>query len=146
MNNIIKIINSFQAKLFLNKMNMKLKYLIFGGLTTLLNIFTYKICTFFLGITYITASVIAWIIAVMFAFLTNKYFVFESQDNNLIKLSKEILLFFTVRVMSLFLDLGTMYLLVSIIKLNDMYAKIAANIVVVIVNYFASKLIIFRGK
>ena len=124
----------------------KFLYLFFGGLTTLVNIVTYRTCTVVFGLDYMTSSIIAWSIAVLFAFLTNKYFVFKSVQNNLTNILKEIISFLTFRILSLFLDLGTMYLLVGILKTNDLYAKIIANILVVVVNYFASKLIIFKDN
>jgi len=141
---MFKILNTVRKK-YLNENNTeKILYLFFGGLTTLINIVTYRIWTSLFGLDYMKSSIIAWIIAVLFAFLTNKYYVFKSKNNNLINTLKEIFSFFIFRVLSLFLDLCTMYLLVSMVRINDMYAKIIANVLVIIANYFASKLIIFR--
>lgn len=143
---IKNFINKYNAKYLTEDINEKFMYLFFGGLTTLVNIVTYRIGTSFFGIDYITSSIIAWIVSVIFAFLTNKYFVFKSKNDNLISIIKEIFSFFIFRVLSLLLDLGTMFLFVGIVKINDLYAKIIANVLVVLANYFASKLIIFKNN
>lgn len=143
---IKNFINKYNAKYLTEDINEKFMYLFFGGLTTLVNIVTYRIGTSFFGIDYITSSIIAWIASVIFAFLTNKYFVFKSKNDNLISIIKEIFSFFIFRVLSLLLDLGTMFLFVGIVKINDLYAKIIANVLVVLANYFASKLIIFKNN
>ena len=140
------MIDKYKVKYFTQDINEKFLYLFFGGLTTLVNIVAYKICSSLFSLNYITASIIAWIFAVLFAYLTNKYFVFKSKNNNSVNNIKEIMSFFMFRVFSLFIDLFTMYLLVGIVKINDLYAKVIANILVVVINYFASKLIIFKDN
>ncbi|AJA47768.1 hypothetical protein CPAST_c16980 [Clostridium pasteurianum DSM 525 = ATCC 6013] len=122
----------------------KISYLFFGGLTTLVNIVSYWALTALLGFNYIYASIIAWIIAVIFAFITNKLYVFKSEKKDFKSITKEAISFFTFRILTLGLDLGTMFLMVQIIKTNDILAKIAANVLVILANYFASKLIIFK--
>ncbi|MEQ8155605.1 MAG: GtrA family protein [Clostridiaceae bacterium] len=124
----------------------KLLYLIFGVLTTLVNIATYWIFTKLLKFDYISASVIAWIIAVVFAYVTNKIYVFNSRNFNAMIIFKEAVSFFAFRALSLLVDLFTMFLLVEKIQINDIYAKVAANVIVIILNYFSSKLFVFKNK
>lgn len=124
----------------------KFSYLIFGGFTTIINIVVYWLLTSQFKMYYMVANVIAWVISVIFAFVTNKLFVFRSHKMDIISIMKELSSFLFFRIMSLLLDLGTMFLLVQIVKTNDMFAKLVANVLVVIVNYIASKLVIFKKK
>lgn len=143
---MFKIFNRYKEKYLSKDINEKILYLFFGGLTTLVNIVTYRLLTSLFEFNYMTASIMAWLISVAFAFFTNKYYVFKSKSNDLASGFKEIIGFLIFRVLSLFLDLCTMYILVGILRINDIYAKIIANVLVVVANYFASKLIIFRNN
>ena len=106
-------------------------YLIFGVLTTLVNIITHYI-----------SNIIAWIISVTFAFITNKLYVFESKTND--KILKEIISFYSLRLFSLGIDIFTMYIMVSILSIDDLIAKVVANVIVIVINYITSKLITFK--
>jgi putative flippase GtrA len=121
-------------------------YLVFGGLTTLVNIVSYYVCVHILHIDYKLSTTYAWILSVVFAYVTNKLFVFNSKAAGFRALAKEIFSFFFFRLLSYFLDLGTMILLVGVLAWNDLWAKIAANVLVVVFNYVASKLFIFKKK
>lgn len=122
----------------------KISYLIFGGLTTVINIAVYWAATSKFHIYYMLANIIAWVFAVIFAFVTNKLFVFKSNKMDIISVVKEFSSFIFFRIVSLILDLATMFFLVQIVKTNDMLAKLVANVLVIIVNYVASKLVIFK--
>lgn len=115
-------------------------YLVFGGLTTLINIIIYKSLVFF-NIDYIVANIIAWIISIIFAFITNKYYVFNKKNTNLIK---EFIKFISSRLGTGLLDLFFMFLTVSIFKFDDFIMKILSNIIVIILNYILSKFIVFK--
>lgn len=143
---VMHIMNVYKLKekYFKEEIIEKISYLFFGGATTVVNIASYWALTVFLGFNYIFASIIAWIVSVAFAFITNKLYVFKSKKSDFKSIIKEILSFLTFRVLTLGLDLGTMFLMVQVIKTNDIFAKVIANVLVIVVNYFASKLIIFR--
>jgi len=130
-------------KKFLNKETIS--YLIFGILTTAVNIISYRLCTLS-GIDYKTATVIAWCLSVAFAYITNKLFVFESKSFKFDILIKEILAFVACRIFSGICDLAFMVFAVEIIGINDFISKIITNVFVVVINYIASKLFIFRKK
>lgn len=130
-------------KKFLNKETIS--YLIFGILTTAVNIISYRLCTLS-GIDYKTATVIAWCLSVAFAYITNKLFVFESKSFKFDVLIKEILAFVACRIFSGIYDLAFMVFAVEIIGINDFISKIITNVFVVVINYIASKLFIFRKK
>lgn len=121
-------------------------YLVFGGLTTLINIVTYYVCADVFHIDYKISTTIAWIISVLFAYVTNKLFVFNSRVRGVNAIMKEFFSFFFFRILSYFLDLLTMILLVEVLAWNDLAAKIIANVLVVIFNYAASKLFIFKKE
>lgn len=117
-------------------------YLIFGVLTTLVNIIVYYVSTKIFLINYQISNVLAWILSVTFAFITNKLYVFESKNND--KLLKETISFYSLRLFSLGIDILIMYIMVSILNINDMISKIVSNVAIIIINYITSKLITFR--
>lgn len=127
-----------------NKFKEGLLYLFFGGCTTLVNIFSFFVLRK-LNISIYISNIIAWLMAVVFAFVTNKLFVFESRGKSFKETFKEWLSFFTFRIISLFFDMGIMYVLIDLIDSNEMFAKVVSNIFVIVINYVFSKLFIFRG-
>lgn len=123
-----------------------LLYLFFGGLTTLVNIAAYAALADWLGIYYLTANAAAWVLSVLFAYLTNRRFVFESRSRGAAAVLRELALFVGCRLLSGAFDMGCMYLCVDLIRLPGLAAKLLSNILVVILNYLFSKFLIFRGK
>ena len=123
-----------------------ISYLFFGVLTTLVNIVSYVILTKLLDMDYKLAATIAWVISVLFAFITNKIYVFNSRERNVIAIAKEFFSFIFFRLLSYFMDIGLLILMVEWMKTDDLFAKIVANVFVIIFNYFASKYIIFKKK
>ena len=123
------------------KYKMPILYLIFGGLTTILNIATYFIFYNVFKISNVTSTIIAWIIGVIFAFITNKIYVFESKSKSIFY---ELTTFLACRLATGVIDLGIMYLTVDILKLNGLLMKIISNIIVIILNFVFSKLIVFK--
>ncbi|QSS99695.1 GtrA family protein [Pontibacillus sp. ALD_SL1] len=121
-------------------------YLVFGGLTTLINIIVYAVLESGLGVDYKLATTVAWVAAVVFAFITNKLFVFQSKDTSARTSTREFILFIFFRILSLGVDLGTMILLIDVLSQDSLLSKIVANVFVVIFNYFASKYLIFAEK
>lgn len=134
----------------LKELYMKYKsiilYVFFGGCTTLVNFATYVICTRLFSFDTVTSTVIAWVLAVTFAYVTNRSMVFESQANGLKKYIVEIVSFFCCRLLTGILDFIIMYVCVDLMHLNDLIMKILSNILVIILNYVASKLLIFKNK
>ena len=110
-----------------NKGYQVLSYLFFGGCTTLVNILSFWVLRL-LKISVYTSNVIAWILSVLFAFITNKLFVFESKGNAL----KEGISFFIFRLISLAFDMGIMYLLIDVFNWNDLLSKVISNVFVII--------------
>lgn len=130
-------------KKFLNR--EMISYLIFGVLTTLVNYVVYELCKW-IGIHYTVSTIIAWIFAVAFAYITNKLFVFASRSFERSVLIREIIAFVSCRLLSGLCDLGFMIIAVELLSFNDSVSKLLSNVVVVIINYIFSKLFIFRKK
>lgn len=121
-----------------------INYLIFGGLTTLVSIGTYAIFTKIFNIDYLVSNVLSWVIAVLFAFVTNKLFVFESKSKDKKLISKEITNFFFFRIVSLVLEMVIMYVFVDLLSINDLITKVIAQIIVILSNYIFSKVFVFK--
>ena len=121
-----------------------IKYVVFGALTTLLNVIIYYLFYNLLMLPNTLSVIIAWVISVAFAFVTNKLFVFESKSWEAKIATKEALDFVLCRLATGFLEVALMFLLVDILKFNGTLMKLATNIIVIILNYVASKLLIFK--
>lgn len=121
-------------------------YLIFGVLTTLVNYAVYLPCLNLLGMPAAAANILSWIVAVIFAFVTNKYYVFNSKDWALSVVMPELVKFMGTRVASGLLETGILLVTVDILKWNGNLWKLITSVLVVIVNYIGSKLLVFNEK
>lgn len=115
-------------------------YVVFGTLTTIVNIVVYFALEF-IGVNYIISNIIAWFLSVLFAYVTNRIWVFESKSPDILK---EMTLFFSGRIFSGVLDTALLYLFVDILTLGNTFSKIAVEIIITILNYLLSKLIVFN--
>ena len=116
-------------------------YVVFGTLTTLVNIVVYFLLDYVLGVNYIISNIIAWFLSVLFAYVTNRIWVFESKSPDILK---EASLFFGGRLFSGILDTTLLYLFIAILAIADAPSKIIVEIIIVVVNYVLSKLVVFR--
>lgn len=116
-------------------------YVVFGTLTTLVNIVVYFLLDYVLGVNYIISNIIAWFLSVLFAYVTNRIWVFESKSPDILK---EASLFFGGRIFSGVLDTALLYLFIDILAIADAPSKIIVEIIIVIVNYVLSKLVVFK--
>ena len=121
-------------------------YLIFGVLTTVIDYAISNLLYYIWKMDPVPAQTIAWVAAVLFAFVTNKWWVFESKNLQLRAMMQEFVSFVSCRLFTGACDLLIMYVFVDCMGMNDLFIKIASNVLVVILNYVASKLIIFRKK
>ena len=115
-------------------------YVVFGTLTTIVNIVVYFALEY-VGVNYIISNIIAWFLSVLFAYVTNRIWVFESKSPNIMK---EMVLFFSGRIFTGVLDTALLYLFVDILTLGNTFSKIAVEIIIIILNYLLSKLIVFK--
>ena len=118
-------------------------YIAFGAATTAVNIAVYSVCYNLLSVPNLNANIIAWILSVAFACVTNRIWVFESTTKGFAA-GKETAEFFGGRLLTGILDSALMYTFVDRLEFNGDYTKIAVNIVVIILNYIISKLWIFK--
>ena len=138
--NIIKsLIKKFCTKEFIF-------YLIFGVLTTIVSLSVYYFCV----LTFLNpnnafqlqiANILSWILAVAFAYATNRKFVFESKDPNKLK---ELIKFVTARLLTLFLDMLVMFILITLLHFNDKISKLISQVIITISNYIFSKIFVFK--
>lgn len=119
-----------------------INYIIVGVLTTFVSIGSYWLFRFVIK-NYIVLSILSWVFAVAFAYFTNRAFVFESKEKDLIK---EITRFVSCRLLTLGLEVVLMVLFVSVLHINDMISKIILQVVVLVSNYLLSKLFVFAKK
>lgn len=147
--NMINLISDYIEEVdnvsWYNKYKEGLLYLFFGGCTTLINIISFIIFRQF-KLSVDVSNIIAWLIAVIFAFITNKLFVFDSKNTDRKTVMKETISFLIARVISLGIDTGLLHLMIDFMKIHEVIAKVISNIVVIIVNYIFSKLFIFKKE
>lgn len=123
-------------------------YLIVGVLTTVISLLVYYACIWTFAdpnnpFLLQVANVLSWIASVTFAYVMSRHFVFHSQNTNILK---EVIQFFASRLATLFLDMGIMFLLVTVLKQNANIAKLVSQVVVIVMNYILSKLFVFKKK
>ena len=121
-------------------------YLFFGVCTTAVNIVAYWLCAHPLHLRIMISTVIAWLLSVLFAYVTNRKWVFHSKAQGAAEIGKEMLSFFGCRITTGVVDWLCMFLFVECLGLHDVVIKVADNVLVVVLNYVASKLVIFRKK
>ena len=120
-------------------------YIIFGVLTTLVNWAIYYGLRE-LNVDYKIAQIAAWIGAVIFAFFTNKHFVFQSTDYTPRVLLAEFWKFIAARLLTFAIETAFLLLTVDVLHQNDRIMKLVISVVVIILNYVFSKLFIFNRK
>ncbi|HBF0843224.1 TPA: GtrA family protein [Clostridioides difficile] len=130
--------------MILKKHRETILYLFFGAFTTFVNIVSYLFFTRVILFNFMVANALAWILAVLFAYVTNKFFVFESKRIEIKFLFKEFLSFVSFRLLSGVVEMLIMYVMIDLLFVNDVIVKIFTNIVVIVLNYLFSKMIIFK--
>lgn len=123
-----------------------ISYLFFGGLTTVVNYLVYLPCYNWWGISSSVSNMIAWVAAVAFAFLTNKPFVFKSHDWSAKVVWPELTKFVGCRIGSGILETLFLLVTVDILHWNGNWMKLITSVLVVILNYFGSKFLVFAKK
>lgn len=121
-------------------------YLVFGLLTTVVNIVTYHLCYEIWGVPNVPSNIIAWVLAVAVAYITNKLWVFDSKSFAPQVLLPELWKFVSCRLTTGVMDLAIMWIGVDLLKGPATPIKIGSNVLVVVLNYVFSKLLIFRKE
>ena len=141
----MKKINNFFRAMF-HKYKEVIAYLFFGACSMVANVVTYGLCYDILRFPNVASTMIAWLIAVLIAFFTNKKWVFHSDGNSFLLFVKEMGLFLLCRIITGAIDVGIMWLSVDHFGWNQYVWKIISNVVIIILNYIASKFWIFSKK
>jgi len=131
---------------FAKKYEELLLYLVFGFLTTVVNYLVYLLLHNDTSMLASAANVIAWIAAVAFAFVTNKPFVFKSHDWSFKILMPELGKFVSARLGSLLVETGIIFVFVDLLYWDGIIIKLVTSVIVVVLNYLASKLLVFRNR
>ncbi len=123
-----------------------LSYLIFGFLAFVVNYAAYALGIKLFSLNYQVSNIVAWIVAVIFAYWTNHTFVFKSKTKEIAGIAKEFVSFVSARLATLVLEIAVLWLFVDILSINDMIAKLVGQFLVIVTNYFLSKLWIFKKQ
>ena len=137
MNYILVLIKKYKAFI---------AYAVFGVFTTIVNILVYNLCYYRAGLSNTLSNIVAWILAVTFAYLTNKVWVFDSKSWKWEVLRREVTAFISCRLATGVMDLAIMFVCVDILGWHAMLMKLLSNVLVIILNYVFSKLVIFKKK
>lgn len=121
-------------------------YAVFGVLTTLVNVVTYWVCSAPFDFGVVASSVIAWIVAVAFAYVTNRTWVFQSKAQTTGEIVAEAASFFAGRLATGLVDWVGMYVAVEVLHQPDVIMKALMNVIVIVLNYLFSKLIVFKDR
>ena len=128
-----------------NKYREQIAYLFFGGLTTLVRIGSFSLLYYYiLTSNNLASNVISEIVAITFAYVTNKLFVFNSKTATTKAFLVEIISFYGVRAIASLLNVGAMFLLVDLLKFNALACKVIVTVIIIVLNYIFSKLFVFK--
>ena len=135
-----------KIRLLLEKYWDIISYLFFGVCTTIVNYIIYLPCYNLLGFSATVSNMIAWVVAVAFAYLTNKPFVFKSHDWSMQTVIPELSKFVGCRIGSGLMETVILFLTVDLLGWNGNVWKLVTQVMVTVMNYVASKLVVFRKK
>ncbi len=127
-------------------------YILFGIVVTLANWVTYSVLVVFTPISITLSNFFAWIIAIVLAFVTNKFFIFENAGNNFKTILKESLMFLGMRIATGVIEVFLPSLLCSLgldqklFEIDGFYAKLIVSVIIVVINYILSKAVVFSKK
>lgn len=137
-------------KEYYEKYKEVIKYLIFGVLTTVVNFVAYYLFIYLFktseGMYGLVSNILANVVAILFAYFTNRNFVFESKSVGFKAITMEIVSFFACRIFSMVIDALIYFVGCTLLKMPDFIVKFIGQVVVIILNYVFSKLIVFKKK
>ncbi|MDN6664812.1 MAG: GtrA family protein [Tetragenococcus koreensis] len=128
------------------KLREVITYLFFGGMTTVVNFVVFFLARNLLGWNLVVSNTLSWILSVLFAFATNKKWVFKSKSTGTKQFLVELGKFFFYRIVSFGIDMGCMLLFIDVFKMGEFLAKLITQTIIVVANYVFSKFLIFTSK
>ena len=123
-----------------------INYLIFGFLAFVLNYVLYILFAGILDIHHLVSTALSWALTVIFAYWTNRKFVFKSKNKSLKSIGGEFISFIGARLATGLMEIILMFLMVDLANLNEYISKLVCQVLVIVANYFLSKLWIFKEK
>ena len=135
-----------KMKALLEKYWEVITYLFFGVLSTIVNYIVYLPAYLLLGWSAAVSNAVAWVVAVAFAYLTNKPFVFKSNDWSRKTVIPELTKFVSCRVATGVAETLMLLVTVDVLNWNGTIWKLITSVLVVVLNYIGSKLVVFRNK
>ncbi|MBR0462180.1 MAG: GtrA family protein [Erysipelotrichaceae bacterium] len=121
-----------------------INYLFFGGCTFVVSMASFYLCNKVMVLNEHVSNIVSWILAVLFAYITNRKYVFESKTNDFKGLVKEITSFFSARLLTLGIEEVIIFVGCNLMHIDALIVKLIGQIVVIVSNYFLSKLFIFK--
>lgn len=121
-------------------------YLFFGILSFIVSISSYAFFEYVCKVSPLIANCFSWVLAVSFAYITNRTWVFTDKAHGFEAVVKETFAFFTGRIATLLVEEAILYVGISIFSFHSMFVKIVGQIVVIVLNYFVSKLLVFNTR
>lgn len=129
---------------FYKKNKEMLLYLFFGFLSFVVSISTYAMFNKAFNINELTANIFSWIITVMFAFFTNRIWVFEASTESKAEFVKQMTSFYEGRIVTLVIEEIILFVFITLLGMSSMLIKVVAQVIVIILNYVISKLFVFK--
>lgn len=129
---------------FYKKHKEVLLYLFFGGCTFLISVISYSVMNAAFGIHELVANLISWVLAVLFAFFTNRTWVFEGHTDSARDFFSQMIAFFGGRVITLVMEEIILLVFITMLGLPGIGVKIVAQIIVILANYIISKVWVFK--
>ena len=121
-------------------------YLFWGGVAFVLSMVLFYLFANVMGIYEQIANILSWVICVIFTYFTNRIFVFQSKVKGLKNILNEFKDFVTARVMTLVMENAILFVMIDLLAINNMLSKLVGQFVVIVSNYFLSKLWIFKKQ
>lgn len=140
---IYHMIRLIKDKLFTREI---ITYGISGVLTTAINLISYYLCWNIFGIHNLIANIIAWVLAVTFAYFMNAIWVFNDKRQGAKEETVKMFKFYVARIFSLIVEEAGLFLFVEILHFSNMLVKCGLAVIVIVLNYVLSKLFIFNNK
>lgn len=129
---------------FYRKNKEMLLYLFFGFLSFMMSISTYALFNKVFNINALLANIFSWIITVMFAFFTNRIWVFDSHTKSMAEFVKQMSSFYWGRIITLVIEEIILFVFITLLGMGSMLIKVIAQVVVIVLNYVISKLFVFK--
>lgn len=126
--------------------NHVIRYVFFGGLTTLVNLGVYYFLRLVFDMNLVIANIISVAAAILFAYFVNSRFVFESKADKLWERFLELVKFVSARLSTMVIEVGGVWFMADVLHMSDMWGKLIIQFIILVLNYVFSKFLVFTKK